>query len=146
MPMPRSDGVPDRIKKTDVPRAYRPATADSPSRSPSKLSGAAGGVTPPERWDGGTAAVGAVSHATAARAGAGAQVARHARVRRVKSLWELASREGVDSSYVSRMVNLTTLASDIAAVILDDTLPPVLTLFDFAADPPALWESSVRVD
>jgi hypothetical protein len=84
--------------------------------------------------------VGTVSHATAAGAGAGAQVARHARVRRVKSLQELARREGVDSSYVSRMVNLTTLAPDIVAVILDDTLPPVLTLFDFAVDPPALWE------
>jgi hypothetical protein len=65
----------------------------------------------------------------------------------VKSLRELARREGVDSSYVSRMVNMTTLAPDIVAVILDDTLPPVLTLFDFAADPPALWEEQrLRVD
>jgi hypothetical protein len=53
----------------------------------------------------------------------------------------------VDSSYVSRMVNLTTLAPDIVAVILDDTLPPDLTLFDFAVDPPALWEEQwLRVD
>jgi hypothetical protein len=33
----------------------------------------------------------------------------------VKSLRELARREGVDSSYVSRMVNVTTLAPDIVA-------------------------------
>ena len=32
---------------------------------------------------------------------------------------EIAQREGVDDSYVSRMVNLTTLAPDIVAAILD---------------------------
>ena len=58
----------------------------------------------------------------------------------VKSLRELARREGVDSSYVSRMVNLTTLAPDIVAAILDEAVPPDLTLFDLAVDPPALWE------
>ncbi len=36
----------------------------------------------------------------------------------VKSLRELARKEGVDSSYVSRMVNLTILAPDIVAAIL----------------------------
>ncbi|MGB5235050.1 MAG: hypothetical protein WBN85_07750 [Candidatus Macondimonas sp.] len=34
---------------------------------------------------------------------------------------EIATREGIDNSYVSRMVNLTTLAPDIVAAILDDT-------------------------
>ncbi|MGH8518148.1 MAG: LacI family transcriptional regulator, partial [Panacagrimonas sp.] len=58
----------------------------------------------------------------------------------VKSLRELARREGVDSSYVSRMVNLTTLAPDIVAAILSEPLPPELTLFDLAVDPPELWE------
>lgn len=58
----------------------------------------------------------------------------------VKSLREIAAREGVDSSYVSRMVNLTTLAPDIVAAILDDVLPNHITLFDLAVDPPALWE------
>jgi hypothetical protein len=58
----------------------------------------------------------------------------------VKSLREIAAREGVDSSYVSRMVNLTTLAPDIVAAILDDALPNHITLFDLAVDPPALWE------
>jgi hypothetical protein len=58
----------------------------------------------------------------------------------VKSLKEIATREGIDNSYVSRMVNLTTLAPDIVAAILDDALPNHVTLFDLAVDPPALWE------
>jgi hypothetical protein len=57
----------------------------------------------------------------------------------VKSLREIAGREGVDSSYVSRMVNLTTFAPDIVAAVLDDALPNHVTLFDLAVDPPALW-------
>jgi hypothetical protein len=39
----------------------------------------------------------------------------------VSSMQEIARREGVDDSYVSRMVNLTTLAPDIVAAILDET-------------------------
>lgn len=57
-----------------------------------------------------------------------------------KSLKEIAERENVDPSYVSRMVNLTTLAPDIVAAILDDALPNHITLFDLAVDPPAMWE------
>ena len=57
-----------------------------------------------------------------------------------KSLKEIATREGIDNSYVSRMVNLTTLAPDIVAAILDDVLPNHVTLFDLAVDPPALWD------
>jgi len=60
--------------------------------------------------------------------------------REVRSLREIARREGVDSSYVSRMVNLTTLAPDIVAAILDDALPSYVTLFELAVDPPVLWE------
>lgn len=56
-----------------------------------------------------------------------------------KFLKEIAIREGIDNSYVSRMVNLTTLAPDIVAAILDDALPNHITLFDLAVDPPALW-------
>jgi hypothetical protein len=37
------------------------------------------------------------------------------------------------------MVNLTTLAPDIVAAIPDETLPPDLTLFGVAVDPPVLW-------
>ena len=55
------------------------------------------------------------------------------------SLKEISRREGVDDSYVSSMVNLTTLAPDIVAAILDETLPPEVTLFDLAAGTPLLW-------
>ena len=64
-----------------------------------------------------------------------------------RSLKEIATREGVDNSYISRMVNLTTLAPDIVAAILDDALPNHITLFDLAVDPPALWEEQhARID
>ncbi len=62
----------------------------------------------------------------------------------VKSLKEIAEREGVDNSYVSRMVNLTALAPDIVDAILQNTLPDHLTLFDLAVDPPASWEEQRR--
>jgi hypothetical protein len=64
---------------------------------------------------------------------------------KVRSLRALAAREGVDSSYVSRMVNLTTLAPDIVAVILDETLRPEVTLFDLASGTPLLWEEQRAV-
>ena len=38
------------------------------------------------------------------------------------------------------MVNLTTLAPDIVAAILDETLPPEVTLFELAAGTALLWE------
>jgi hypothetical protein len=57
----------------------------------------------------------------------------------VTSMKEIARREGVDDSYVSRMINLTTLAPDIVAAILDETLPPEVTLFELAAGTPVLW-------
>ena len=59
---------------------------------------------------------------------------------KLKNLTEIVALEGVDNSYVSRMVNLTTLAPDIVEAIMEDTLPDHLTLFDLAVDPPALWE------
>ena len=40
---------------------------------------------------------------------------------------------------MSRMVNLTTLAPNIVAAILDETLPPEVTLFHLAAGTPLLW-------
>ena len=58
----------------------------------------------------------------------------------VKTMTELAKREGIDNSYVSRMVNLTTLAPYIVEAILLNALPDHLTLFDLAVDPLALWE------
>lgn len=45
------------------------------------------------------------------------------------------------------MVNLTTLAPNIVAAILDETLPPEVTLFELAAGTPLLWEEQRgRVD
>ena len=57
----------------------------------------------------------------------------------VKSMKEIARREGVDDSYMSRMVNLTTLAPDIVAAIQDETLPPEVKLFELAAGTAVLW-------
>lgn len=45
----------------------------------------------------------------------------------MKNLIKIGMLEGFDNSYVSRLVNLTTL-------------PDHLTLFDIAVDPPVLWE------
>ena len=65
----------------------------------------------------------------------------------VKSMKEIARREDVDDSYVSRMVNLTMLAPDIVAAILDETLPPEVTLFELAAGTSPLWgEQQGRFD
>ena len=58
----------------------------------------------------------------------------------VQSLKEIAKREGVDNSYVSRMVNLTTLAPDIVTAILDETMPENVVLSDLAIDTPLSWE------
>jgi hypothetical protein len=52
---------------------------------------------------------------------------------------EIAEREKIDNSYVSRMMNLTTLVPDIVAAILDDSLRNTSRCFDLAVDPPALW-------
>jgi len=53
-----------------------------------------------------------------------------------ESLKEIARREGICNSYVSRMMNLTLLAPDIVAAILDDALPNHITLFELAVDLP----------
>ena len=52
----------------------------------------------------------------------------------------IAKAEGVDRSYISRMVNLTTLAPEIHPAILDETLPDTVSLFDLASDTPLSWE------
>ena len=39
-----------------------------------------------------------------------------------------------------REVNLTTLAPDIVAAILDESLPDHVTLFDLASGTPLLWD------
>ena len=61
----------------------------------------------------------------------------------VKTLRELAVREGVDNSYVSRMINLTMLSPYVVAAILDDSLPDNITLLELAADPPLVWGQQI---
>ena len=52
----------------------------------------------------------------------------------------IAKTENVDRSYISRMINLTTLAPEIQAAILDETLPDTVSLFNLARDTPLSWE------
>ncbi len=59
---------------------------------------------------------------------------------KVANISAIAKAENVDRSYISRMVNLTTLAPEIQAAILDETLPDTVSLFDLASDTPLLWE------
>ena len=59
---------------------------------------------------------------------------------KARNLAEVAEMEGMDRAYVSRMVNLTTLAPDIVAAILDESLPDHVTLFDLASGTPLLWD------
>ncbi|MDB0520413.1 hypothetical protein [Ralstonia solanacearum] len=56
-----------------------------------------------------------------------------------RNIAEVAKREKVDRSYVSRMINLTALAPDIQAAILNDTLPEAVGLFDLAMNTPLCW-------
>ena len=59
---------------------------------------------------------------------------------RVANIAAIAKQENVDRSYISRMVNLTTLAPDIQAAILNESLPDTVSLFDLAIDTPLSWE------
>ncbi|MDY7576731.1 LacI family transcriptional regulator [Herbaspirillum sp. RTI4] len=56
------------------------------------------------------------------------------------NLRAIVEKEKLDPSYISRMVNLTTLAPDIVAAILDETLPESVSLFDLAVNTPLSWE------
>jgi hypothetical protein len=57
----------------------------------------------------------------------------------VKNLQEIANKEGIDNSYISRLINLTTLAPDIVDAILRDVLPDHLSPIDLGINPPSLW-------
>lgn len=59
---------------------------------------------------------------------------------KARNMAEVAKLEGMDPAYVSRMVNLTTLAPDIVAAILDELLPDHVTLFNLASGTPLLWD------
>lgn len=58
----------------------------------------------------------------------------------VSSLREIAQRDGVDHSYVAKHINLTLLAPDILAAILEDALPDGVRLSALLINPPVLWE------
>ena len=57
----------------------------------------------------------------------------------VKTMHELAAREGVDNSYVSRMINLTMIPPWTIAAIPDKTMPEDTVLFELAEEPPVVW-------
>lgn len=83
----------------------------------------------------------APAHTAAAGAGAGVSLAACVGSGQFATLGELAQRERCEFSYVSRLLNLTTLASDIVEAILDDRLPDHVTLHTLAINPPLLWEA-----
>ena len=55
-------------------------------------------------------------------------------------IFAIAKAEKVDRSCIRRMVNLTTLAPEIQAAILDETLSDTVSLFNLASDTPLSWE------
>jgi hypothetical protein len=59
----------------------------------------------------------------------------------VSSLREIAQRDGADHSYVAKHLNLTLLAPDIVAAILEDALPDGVRLSALLINPPVLWEN-----
>lgn len=59
---------------------------------------------------------------------------------KVANLAAIAKIERVDNSHVGRMLNLTMLAPDIQAAILDVTLPETVSLFDLAVGTALAWE------
>lgn len=63
----------------------------------------------------------------------------------VSSLREIAQRDGADHSYVAKHLNLTLLAPDIVAAILDDALPDGVRLSALLINPPILWETQRTV-
>ncbi|ALN55375.1 bacterial regulatory protein, LacI family [Lysobacter enzymogenes] len=60
------------------------------------------------------------------------------------SINDLAAKEGTDFSYIARLLNLTTLAPQLVAAILDDTLPSGTTVNDLAINPPLLWSEQLN--
>jgi hypothetical protein len=57
----------------------------------------------------------------------------------VSSVKELALREEIDNSYVSRILRVNLLAPDIVTAILDGRQPEVLTLTALAQPFPIVW-------
>lgn len=61
-----------------------------------------------------------------------------------RSIREIARKEGVDDRYVARFLNLTTLAPEIVAAILDEELPEEVTLAELSIDPAVGWEEQTK--
>ena len=57
---------------------------------------------------------------------------------------ELAEREGIASSYMTRVLRLTLLAPDIVQAILDGTQGPEVTLAKLMEPPPLGWYEQRR--
>jgi hypothetical protein len=58
----------------------------------------------------------------------------------VSSIREIAQSDGADHSYVAKHINLTLLAPDIVAAILEDALPDGVRLSALLTNSPVLWE------
>lgn len=61
------------------------------------------------------------------------------------SMCDIAGREGTNHSYIARHINLTLLAPEIVAAILDETLPAGLQLMDLAINPPMPWAEQISL-
>ncbi len=57
---------------------------------------------------------------------------------------ELAEREGIAPSYMTRVLRLTQLAPDIIVTILDGTQGPEVTLAKLMEPPPLGWDEQRR--
>lgn len=64
---------------------------------------------------------------------------------RVDSIRQRAKREKVDNSHIGKMINMTTLSPQIVQSILDETLPPEITLFDLAQNTPVGWDEQLKM-
>ncbi len=62
-----------------------------------------------------------------------------------KTLADLAQQANVDPRYVNRMLNLTTLAPDIVADILDGKLSGHVTISTITTNTPRLWAEQRRL-
>ncbi len=59
---------------------------------------------------------------------------------------ELAEREGIAPSYMTRVLRLTLLAPDIVETILGGKYGPEITLADLLEPFPAIWATQMEVD
>jgi len=60
------------------------------------------------------------------------------------SMCDIARREGTNHSYIARHINLTVLAPEIVAAILEERLPEGVQLLMLAINPPILWDYQRR--